>query len=382
MPGGRCVSWPDRWRAFRNRRLADPAFQARAIANPLLRPMARRHARSTFDLCAGFVYSQVVLGCVRLGVLDALRAGSLAPAELARRTGLQVGAALRLLRAATPLGLVEHDHHADRYGLGPEGACLLGNPAALAMVAHHEMLYADLADPVALLRGEREGVRLPGFWAYPDGDAVESAAAARAYSRLMSESQALVHQTVLGRLDLRGTRHLLDVGGGEGLFAIAAARRHPHLRCTVFDLPGVAALARERIAREGLQSRIDVQDGDFRRDDLPPGADCVSFVRVLHDHDEAVVRHLLRLAHRALASGGRVVVAEPLAGEQSAPRVGDTYFGFYLLAMGQGSPRTAAAYESLLAAAGFQAPARQATALPLASGLVTAIRPPPGVHSA
>lgn len=134
------MSWPERWREFRNRRLADPAFQARAIANPLLRRVARRHARETFDLCAGFVYSQVVLGCVRLGVLEALRDRSLTPSELAGRTGLALSAVLRLLRAATPLDLVEPAADEERYWLGAAGACLLGNPAALAMMAPRVVL--------------------------------------------------------------------------------------------------------------------------------------------------------------------------------------------------------------------------------------------------
>ena len=240
------------------------------------------------------------------------------------------------------------------------------------MVHHHEILYADLADPVALLRGRRDEVRLPKFWVYPEGQTDIPGQDAAAYSHLMSESQSLVHQTVLRALDLRDTRMLLDVGGGEGLFAIAAARRNPRLRCTVFDLPAVATLARARIAREGLEDRIAVCEGDFRRDRLPVGADCISFVRVLHDHDDHVVAHLLKLAREALTGGGRLVIAEPLSGEHSSPRVGDTYFGFYLLAMGQGRPRTAETYEALLRCAGFAEPQRRSTALPLASGLVTA----------
>ena len=42
-----------------------------------------------------------------------------------------------------------------RFGLGALGAALVGNPGIAAMVEHHALLYADLRDPVALLRGER-----------------------------------------------------------------------------------------------------------------------------------------------------------------------------------------------------------------------------------
>ncbi len=53
-----------------------------------------------------------------------------------------------------------------RYGLGPLGAAMVGNAADRAMVLHHPMLYADLQDPVALLRAERGGTALARYWSY------------------------------------------------------------------------------------------------------------------------------------------------------------------------------------------------------------------------
>ena len=370
--------WPERWRAFRNRCLANPAFQARALSLPLIRGIARRRARESFDLCAGFVYSQVLFACVRLGVLEALRRKPLTAVALASRVGLDAPAALCLLRAGVPLGLFDPSGATGSFGLGAVGASLLGNPSALAMVAHHDLLYADLADPVALLRRSGGPMRLQRFWAYA-ADAAPAAVSteqAAAYSRLMSASQPMVHETVLDVVKLGSCRLLLDVGGGEGAFAIAAARRYPHLHCQVFDLPPVAALARQRVMREGLADRIEVHGGDFLADALPAGADLLSFVRVLHDHDDEVVRQLLRAAHDALPPGGRLLVAEPFAGTASAPRVGDAYFGLYLMAMGQGRPRTAAGYARLLQEAGFRGVRCIPTSLPLACGVLLANRPP------
>ena len=66
-----------------------------------------------------------------------------------------------------------------RYGLGPLGAPLVGNPAVAAMVEHHAVLYADLRDPVALLRGEGDAPALSRYWAYADGRRAGRAAARR-----------------------------------------------------------------------------------------------------------------------------------------------------------------------------------------------------------
>ncbi len=39
---------------------------------PVSRPIAKRESRAAFDLCAGFVYSQVLLACIELRLLDHL----------------------------------------------------------------------------------------------------------------------------------------------------------------------------------------------------------------------------------------------------------------------------------------------------------------------
>jgi demethylspheroidene O-methyltransferase len=140
----------------------------------------------------------------------------------------------------------------------------------------------------------------------------------------------------------------------------------------LFDLPPVAALARVRVAAQKRDDQIQVVGGDFVRDPLPTGADVVTFVRVLHDHDDTRVLNLLQAAARSLPPGGRVVIAEPLAQARGAETMGGAYFAFYLLAMGRGSTRSPAQYAALLAAAGFEAPQEMPTRVPLQTGVLVA----------
>ena len=67
--------FPERLRDFYDRLLASPRFRQFATRFPLTRPMARRRVRALFDLCAGFVYTQTLLACVRLRVFEILRDG-------------------------------------------------------------------------------------------------------------------------------------------------------------------------------------------------------------------------------------------------------------------------------------------------------------------
>ncbi len=379
-------SWPERLLDWRDGLLASAAFRRRAAALPLLRPIARRRSRELFDLAAGFVYSQVLLASVRLRLFAILAEGPKPLDELAQRMALPQEGARRLLDAGVALRLVER-RRGNRFGLGVLGAPLAGDDAVAALVRHHPAFYADLADPVALLRGRGGGGAVAAYWPYagenggagagsdagavpagPDSDPDRVAE----YSALMSASLPLVADQILAAYPLRRHRRLLDVGGGEGGFASAAAFQNPGLSCTVFDLPAVAARARQRVAADGLADRVTVVGGDFLRDRLPGDADVASLVRVIHDHDDAVALRILTAVRRALPDGGTLLLAEPMADTSGAAVMSDAYFGFYLLAMGSGRARSAARLTGLLTACGFGSVRHLPTWLPLQTSLLVA----------
>jgi demethylspheroidene O-methyltransferase len=180
----------------------------------------------------------------------------------------------------------------------------------------------------------------------------------------------MIADQVLAAYDVTRHTQLLDVGGGEGAFLIAAAARAPRLRLSLFDLPAVAARAELRLAAAGLSDRAVAFGGDFFRDPLPAGADLMTALRVIHDHDDAAASALLRRMHDALAPGGTLLLAEPMA--EAAGAAGDAYFGFYLLAMGSGRPRPAAQLMSMLVDAGFGRSRLARTAAPMLTGLIVA----------
>lgn len=368
-------SWAERWLAWRDRLLTKASFRHWAASFALTRPVARRRALGLFDVMAGFVYSQVLAACVQLRLFDLLADGPLTPEEVGRRAALPIDGARRLLAAAASIDLLER-RSGGRYGLGRLGAPLVDDEAITAMVRHHAALYADLRDPVALLRGERGASELGRYWPYTAYDAPGEASDQRVveYSALMSASQPLIAAEVLAAYPLARHRRLLDVGGGEGRFLAAAARAAPELQLMLFDLPGVATRAREYLAGQGLAVRSEVAGGDFMVDPLPRGADVISLVRVLFDHPDDRVLALLRRAHTALPPGGTVLIAEPMADTPGAARMGDAYFGFYLLAMGHGRARSAPEHMGLLAQAGFTAARRVPTRMPIQCSLVVATR--------
>lgn len=365
----------DSFLAWRDRLIASARFQRRAVANPFTRRIANRRARQLFDLTAGFVYSQILASCVRLDLFAILADGPQSAGQIALRCGLSHEAAERLLQAASALGLVARRSRG-RYGLGQLGAALLGNPGVVAMIEHHDMLYRDLEDPVALLKGERWPTEIGQFWAYardPDKHGIGSDRVGE-YSALMAASQQFIAEDVLDSFDVGRFRRLLDIGGGEGAFLTHCARRAPRLEVRLFDLPPVAERARARFETQGLADRAKAIGGDFFADRIPRGADAVSLIRVIYDHDDAFALKVLSRAREAVEPGGTLILAEPMAGTKGAEGVG-AYFAFYLLAMGSGRSRRPDELIALVREAGFEDARVVPTRRPMLTGLITARAP-------
>ena len=357
------TSLKERWAGVRNRLIADPAFQRWAGRFAFTRPIVRKRTRDLFDIVAGFVYSQTLDACLRLDLFARLKDGAAPVAELAAEADLEIAAMDRLIRAACSLGLLEAVGEG-RVALGVHGAAILGNGGLAQMIAHHRLFYEDLADPVALLKSGGGQGALARFWPYAAYDAPDAVAddAASPYSALMAATQAMIAEAVLDAVPLEGRTRVMDVGGGSGAFACAAAARYPALSVRVADLPAVARAAEARFAEAGISDRADAAGVDFRRDSLPGGADVITLVRILHDHDEATVEGLLKACRDVLPRNGILVIAEPMSAWPTPDPIAEAYFGLYLFAMGRGQARTPHILANMAKKAGFSRIERRATA--------------------
>ena len=338
----------------REKLLANPKFRSFCVSTPLLRSITCRRTRELFDVCVGFVYTQTLYACVQSDLLTFVKGSPRCINQISLHTELPVEVAERLCRAALSLDLLRQRSDG-RYGLGDKGAVVASDKGIEAMVHHHRLLYRDLTDPLARLRGTAAPSELNAFWAYANNPTASGLNAQRTndYSALMAASQTMVADEVLKAFSFQGVSRLLDIGGGDGTFVSHVATAHPKLKLGLFDLPSVIEQAEKRLSIAGHLSRISVHPGNFARDSLPSGADLVTLVRIVHDHDDVVVRRLLKAIYDALPVGGRLMIAEPMSETPGAEPIGDAYFGLYLFTMGSGRPRTMAELRDLCSDTGF-----------------------------
>ena len=348
----------DRLYILKDKLIANSQFQNTVAKIPFLRGIAKKRANQLFDVMAGFVYTQILLACIRLNIFNQLKDGPLTLEAIKNECGLERAPLKQLLDAAVSIHLLEiRANH--RYGLGKLGAPLVGNSALAAMIEHHSVLYEDLRDPLLLLSGKLKSKKLEKFWPYvsndlEDQESLKDQECVKDYSDLMSASLPLVADQVLGAYDFSRHRCLLDIGGGQGTFLKRVHLQSPQLERMLFDLPGVANLAELNFSASSENQSIKVFGGDFFKDELPSGADLITLIRVIFDHDDERVKILLRSIFRALSPGGKLLIAEPMAETPDHPPMGHAYFGFYLMAMGRGRPRTVEEIGQLALEAGFK----------------------------
>jgi demethylspheroidene O-methyltransferase len=361
--------WRCRWRLFRNRVLANQKFQKWAAKMPLVRRIANQKAVELHHLTAGFVYTQTLTAVIQSNLLAVLQGRIETTKSVAAMCGLSPQAAFTLLTASRALKLTD-EVTPGHWMVGELGASVLGNPAVADMVRHHAVLYRDLADPLAILR-HRENTGLRNYWSYvPGGTRLEESH--REYSRLMSSSLALIADHILDSYPLKDYASLIDVAGGTGQFARVVKQRYPELSTTVLDLPEVVSEAK------ALSTPHDIRfvATDMFHSPLPENSELFSLIRVLHDHDDEPVKQLLSRLHSALRPGGHLLIAEPMTGTAGAESIGDTYFSFYLWAMGSGRPRTAKELEAMCLAAGFTRIREFKTPIPALTRLLVAEKSP------
>jgi predicted O-methyltransferase YrrM len=265
----------------------------------------------------GFWASKTVLSAVELELFTKLGSGRMTGSQIAETLELNARAIPDFPDALVALELL------DREGEGSDA--LYRNTQATGV-------FLDKASP-AYIGGilEMANARLFRFW----GDLTEALQTGKPQNEIKHTGRAMFEelysdpdrleqfmnamagislgpfQALAGKFDFSKYKSLCDVGGATGQLSIVVANRHPHMRCTTYDLPVVEPIAKRTIERAGLSDRVTTQAGDFFADPLPE-ADVITMGLILHDWNLERKMHLINAAYEALPEGGALIIIENL----------------------------------------------------------------------
>lgn len=322
------------------------------------------------DLANAFWGSAALLAAVEHNLFGLIDGGATTAAEIAAAAGLPERPTAMLLDAVVALGLCTKD--GDRYRNAPDAAAFLvpGRPGSLASaLGYNTRLFPAWGRLAEAVRRDAPIVETPTY----TGDDPERT---RAFVHGMHQRALGMAHAMLAPIDLSGCRHLVDVAGGPGTLSVMLCRRHPGLRATVLELPGIAAVGRELVAQQELADRVAHRDADVFADDLGHGYDAALVSGLLHREPAATCRELLARLYRALEPGSVVYLVDVM---RDGSRVGPPFAALFalnmLLTSERGGCHADVDHVAWLEEAGFTSPSIIRPTAPMVHTTVRAVRP-------
>jgi predicted O-methyltransferase YrrM len=269
----------------------------------------------------GFWPSKAVLSAVELGLFTELSDGAMTGEEVGERLGLHPRAIYDFLDTLVALRFLDRDGAGPdgRYRNTPEAAAFLDRGSPMYVGGILEManarlypFWGDLTEALHSGKPQNEIKRSgkPMFEElYSDPDRLEQ------FMKAMQGVSLGNFHALAEKFDFSRYETVCDVGGATGQLSTILAQRHPHLRCTTYDLPPVAPIAERAVAAAGVADRVEVATGDFFADPLPR-ADVITMGLILHDWNLEKKMQLIRAAYDALPEGGALIAIENLIDDE------------------------------------------------------------------
>lgn len=114
---------------------------------------------------------------------------------------------------------------------------------------------------------------------------------------------------IADQLDLSGRKHLLDLGGGPGTYAIHFCLKQPGLKATIYDRPTTEPFAAKTVASFGLSDRISFAGGDFNSEPITGGPYDVAWLsHILHSSSETECEKIIEKTAQQMSPGGMIII--------------------------------------------------------------------------
>ena len=252
------------------------------------------------ELSGGYWKTCVLQTGVKLDVFTAIGKDKLTNEDIAKKIKVNTRALGMLLNALVSMEL-----------LIKEGQAYINTPAGIAflskdsqkyigyMIMHqHDMVASWAQLDKAIITGKtiRENVT------QRDNEKLEN------FLMGMFNIATSTAPKVAKTISLSGRKHLLDLGGGPGTYSIHFCMSNPDLNATVCDLSATRPFAEKTIDKFDLSDRVDFQDVDFLKDDIPGSYDVAWLSHILHGEGPDSCQRIIKKTVAVLKPGGIVII--------------------------------------------------------------------------
>lgn len=323
----------------------------------------------------GFWMTQCIGVAAQLGVADHLIEGAKSVETLAQLMSVDAQALYRLLRALASVGIFS-EAEPRQFQLTPMAEYLPTDaPNSIRGLAiwsgsepTHWQMWGNLLYSVKTGKPAFEHVTGVPIFAYT----AQNLEFAEVFDQAMTSASAIFNPAIVHAYDFSSIRTLVDVGGGQGAFLAAILQANPHLDGIVYDLPHVIEGAKSNLEKLGLQNRCQAIGGSFI-ESVPEGGDAYIMKNTLTNWNDEHAIQILKNCHRAMPEDGKLLIVQSVIAPGNQPDLGKFTDLEMLLVTTGGRERSAAEFEQVLNAAGFQLSRILTTQCP--SSIIEAIKP-------
>ncbi|MCX8065875.1 MAG: acetylserotonin O-methyltransferase [Candidatus Hydrogenedentes bacterium] len=295
----------------------------------------------------GFRESRVLLTAVELDLFTLLSDERLSLQEICKKLDSDTRATQYLLDALSAMGFLMKEN--DRYIVAPEFSMYLSKDSTesiIPILEHSANLWQRWSQLTDIVKGRMITIK-PVEEMSPEQ--------LRSFILGMHVLAKRVSKQLLSKLGPVSFKRMLDVGGATGTYTEAFLSINPEMRGTIFDLPPVIELAKERLKDSPYFSRIDFVSGDYYKDDLPMGYDFIWLSAVIHQNSREQNVELYRKCHSSLEKGGIVWIRDyVMSSDRTYPKAGALFAINMLVATQGGGTYTFEEIEEDLQKAGFE----------------------------
>lgn len=244
---------------------------------------------------------------VRLEVFTLIGDGAAGADEIAQSLGANVRGVRALLNALSAMGLLTKRE--DRYFNTPDSKSLLVKDSQKyvghIIMHHHHLVHAWAQLPEAIETGQPVRQRS----SFRQDEERES------FLMGMFNLAMNAAPRVADEIDFGGRRHLLDLGGGPGTYAIHFCLANPELRATIYDLPTTEPFALRTVERFGLLDRVSFVPGNYIEEEIKGSYDVAWLSQILHGEGPDDCARMIRKAVSVLESGGLILIHDFILNE-------------------------------------------------------------------
>ena len=284
---------------------------------------------SILKIATGFMAAKFLFAASEIGLFEALANGPASLEEIADRIAVPSRTTGIVAAAMVSLGLI--DQAGAQYRNSAAAAAFLAGNPGLNM---RPMLQYFDAISYSVWQNLSQAVRLDGgqgkFAKFDQAQQQIYSAGVEAFTAPVAAALPLAY-------DFSTHRRLLDVAGGTGSFLVALLRHYPALRGTLFELPQVCAVARQRLDKELERTRIEIVEGDLFSCSLPDDHDVVLVANAVHMFSVVHNLELLQKSRAAVQVGAQLLLVDLWTDPtHSNPAAAALMSGAFLLTSGEG----------------------------------------------